>query len=100
MRYEYHHSGDTMTSLVYSENGKLNQKYGYKYDKKGNQIEYSVYDAFGDSAQVKTLYKYRYDSFDDNGNWTKRTQFKVVTENGQAVEKPTSVRYRSITYFP
>lgn len=36
--------------------------------------------------------KYKYDSFDDKGNWTQRTQ---SDENG----KPEKITKREITYY-
>jgi hypothetical protein len=49
---------------------------------------------------VKRRYRYRYDKFDENGNWLQRTQFEIVAENGEEKEKPSQVEYRSIVYFP
>jgi hypothetical protein len=89
-----------MTELVYSENGKLNQKYRYKYDERGNVAGYSIFDAFRNPDTIKSTYRYRYDSFDEKGNWLQRTQFEIVNENGESKEKLSQIEYRTITYFP
>jgi hypothetical protein len=100
MKYVYNYTGNEKTELVYSEDGKLNQKYVYKLDERGNPLTYVTYDAFGDLNKVESTYRYRYDKFDEKGNWLQRTQFKIVSENGVEKEKPWQIEYRTITYYP
>lgn len=100
MTYAYEYQGDVKTQLVYSQNGKLNQKYGYKLDSKGNPIEYFRYDAFKDPEKIDRSYRYRYDSFDSQGNWTKRTRFEMVKERSVELEVPNLIEYRTISYYP
>ncbi len=45
MTYAYQYSDNKLTELVYSEDGKLNQKYVYENDEKGNPISYYIFDA-------------------------------------------------------
>ena len=100
MRYVYNHSGSEMTALIYSSNGKLNQKYWYGYDSLGNVVNYRTYEALVDPEKVRGTYRYSYDKLDEKGNWTQRTQYKIVTENGAEKEKPSQIEYRTITYYP
>lgn len=95
----YEYSGDTLTKLVYSSDGKLNQKYRSTLDKNGNEIMWTIYDAFKDPEKERSSYEYRYDSFDKNGNWTQRTRLEVITESGKKTLKPSSISYRTITYY-
>jgi hypothetical protein len=86
--------------LVYSENGKLNQKYLSTLDDKGNEIERTNFDVLGLERDGDTKYSIKYDSFDEQGNWTKKTTSKLVTENGKRVYKLWNIYYRTITYYP
>ena len=60
-------------------------------DDKNNVIEVVSKEAAKDSTINKTV-KYRYDSFDDKGNWTQRTE---MDEKG----KPVKITKRTITYY-
>lgn len=98
MRYVYNYSGNQIESLVYTTEGELNQKYLATLDEDGSVIEQinfglSNYKYYGDRK-----YRYAYE-FDEKGNWVKRTTFTEVTENGTKTFKPSSVSYRTITYF-
>lgn len=98
LRYVSDYTGDQVEKLVYTEKGELNQKYLYTFDKDGNEIEQisfglQNYDIYGDRK-----YRYTYE-FDEKGNWTKRTTSTETTENGVTSFKPSSVSYRTITYF-
>lgn len=100
MTYTYIFEGDTKTELVYSQDGKLNQKYVYKLDAKGNPTEYFRYDAFKNPEKVQRSYRYRYDAFDEKGNWTQRTRFESVREQAVDLEVPSLIEYRTISYYP
>ena len=98
MRYVYNRVNNQVEELVYTTEGELNQKYLVTLDKDENEIEeikfgLSNYKFYGDRK-----YRYVYE-FDEKGNWIKRTTLTEVTENGVASFKPTSVTYRTITYF-
>jgi hypothetical protein len=82
---------------VYSEDGSLNQKYVETLDARGVEVEESFFDV--KTGAVRTKYSYAYDSFDRQGNWTKRTTSKWVTKGGRQELAPDSVTYRTITYY-
>jgi len=84
-------------SLSYGLNGELNSKYVETLDEKGNVVEESYFDTKTDT--VRTRYSYAYDSFDAQGNWTKKTTSKWVTKDGQEQFAPAYVTYRTITYY-
>ena len=99
MRYTYTLKGNILENLVYDEKGKLNQKYVSKLDERGNEIEETNVDVFPSQTYGDRKYVTKYDSFDENGNWTKKTKSKYVMENGKEVLKPWYVSFRTITYF-
>lgn len=74
---------DSVGKVVFSSTVKL--------DDKNNVIERDSKNVTKDSTVSKTT-KYKYDSLDDQGNWTQRTE---VDENG----KPVKIIKREITYY-
>ena len=96
MRYVYNYSNNQVEELVYTTEGELNQKYLVTLNKNGNEIEKT---SFG-VTKVYPNRKYRYEyEFDEKGNWIKKITSTEITENGKTTFKPTSVTYRTITYF-
>ena len=71
--------------------GKETYSSTLKLDDKNNLIEITTKEVTRDSTITKTT-KYRYDSFDDKGNWTQRTE---MDENG----KPVKIVKRTVTYY-
>jgi hypothetical protein len=77
--------------------GKETSSYAQIFDDKNNVVESTYKQVKTDSATKKdstitTVTKYRYDSFDDNGNWTQRTE---MDKDG----KPVKTVRRTITYY-
>ena len=89
-----------MEKLVYTEDGKLNQKYLSIFDSKGNEIEWTYFDTHQPKAYGDSKYAVKYESFDKSGNWTKKTMSLTASENGRQVQKISSIEYRTITYYP
>ena len=89
-----------MEALVYGMDEKLNQKYLYTLDKGGNEIESTVFDAFENPSAIKSKYSVKYDSYDEKGNWTKRTTSGLVVANGKEIYKPSSIDDRWISSYP
>jgi hypothetical protein len=98
MRYVTTYGRDRSEELVYDAKGKLNMKFLYKLDEKGNAVESVFVDVLGVRG-TDEIYQIRYDSSDENGNWTRTTTLKQVKENGQLVYKDWYVTYRTITYY-
>ena len=73
---------DSTGKVIYSSTVKL--------DDKNNPVE-NTEKNMKDSTKT-TVTKYKYDSFDDKGNWTQRTE---TGENG----KPTKITKRDILYY-
>jgi hypothetical protein len=96
LRYSYKYKGNQKEELVFAADGSLNQHYRYTLDEKGNQIEESNFDVKDGSITEKDSYTHE---FDDKGNWTKRTESKWVTKNGRSSYEPSSICYRTITYY-
>lgn len=71
--------------------GKLIFSSSMKFDDKNNVVESDSKNVTKDST-VSKIKKYKYDSFDDQGNWTQRTE---LDENG----KPVKITKREITYY-
>ncbi len=96
LRYVSNYNGNQVEKLVYDEKDKLNQKYLYTLDKDGNEIEGISYEVFKIYPERK--YRHAYE-FDEKGNWIKQITSTETTENGVTSFKPSSVSYRTITYF-
>jgi YD repeat-containing protein len=97
LRYVYHYKGaNERETLVYSEDGSLNQKYLATLDAHGNEIEESSFNT--KTGAVDNKYAYAYE-FDRHGNWTKQTTSKWGTKDGKAQFLPSSITYRTITYY-
>ncbi len=97
-RSVYNFTGNQVEQLIYTGDGELNQRYVVTLDEKGNEIEEINYDLSKQKFYGDRKYSYAYE-FDGKGNWTKRTTSKWTTENGKSFYKPSSVSYRTITYF-
>jgi|GEM_PF-976672 len=98
MRYVYKHSANQVEELVYTEEGKLNQRYLSKLDANGNEIErtnfgLANFDIYGDRR-----YKNTYE-LDSAGNWVRKITEKEVKENGVTRWQPAYISYRTITYY-
>ena len=74
---------DSVGKETYSSTAKL--------DDKNNVIEFTSKEVTKDSTINKTV-KYRYDSFDEKGNWTQRTEM-------DGTGKPVKIVKRTITYY-
>lgn len=84
--------------LIYSSDGKLNQKYVSTIDKNGLIVEETSYDVLTQKPNGDRKYKYAYE-FDKNGNWIKKITSKEVTEDGKTFFKPLYINYRTIGYY-
>jgi hypothetical protein len=72
--------------------GKVTFSSSVKLDDKNNIIENTTETVTKDST-IHNVEKYKYDSYDDKGNWTQRTK---MNKDG----KPELVTKREITYYP
>lgn len=100
MSYVYNYQGNQREYLAYDGNDDLNQKIIYILDGKGNEIEQRSYNIRVEPEIISVVYRYKYETFDKQGNWTKRRMSKVNTENGKETEELTAVEYRTLTYYP
>ena len=99
MRYTYSQTGKTLEKLAFDDRGELNQKYIYKLDEKGNEIEDMRIDLTPKRYYGDKKFIFKYDSFDIMGNWTKRTASQNVIVKGKEIAKPAFIHFRTITYF-
>jgi hypothetical protein len=79
------------SSEMKDSSGKVTFTSAMTLDDKNNVVENATMDASKDSA-THTVTRYKYDSFDDQGNWTQRTQ----TDGNN---KPVKITKREITYY-
>ena len=100
MSYVYNYQGNQREYLAYTGDDELNQKIVYQLDNRGNEIEQRSYDIRVEPEIVSVIYRYKYETFDKQGNWTKRTMSKVTTEKDKEAEELIAVEYRTITYYP
>jgi hypothetical protein len=80
-----------VSSTTTDSTGKVNGTYKAKNDEKGNIIEFSSTEVKNDSTTNK-IFTYKYDSFDDQGNWIQQSEFD---DKG----KPTKIVKRTIVYY-
>jgi len=98
MRYVYKHSPNQLEELVYSDDGKLNQRYVSILDANGNEIEETNFGIVNFEIYGDRKYKYDYE-FDATGNWIKKVTLKEVKKNGVTSWQPDYISYRTITYY-
>lgn len=97
LRFVYHYPNlSERETLVYSEDGALNQKYTTTLDAHGNEIEESSHNTKTDAVDNKYVYTYE---FDRHGNWIKQITSKWGTRDGKSQFLPYSITYRTITYY-
>lgn len=97
LRYVYHYRGaNELETLVYSQDGSLNQRYVATLDTRGNEIAESSFNT--KTGAVDNQYTYAYE-FDRHGNWIKQTTGKLSTKDGKTQFLPYSITYRTITYY-
>lgn len=89
----YSPRGDQVEAATYNAAGVLIGKIVFSFDDKGNQIGVAQYEADG-TLQSKTSYDR---DFDSQGNWIKETVSSWSVESAKF--EPTSVTYRTITYY-
>jgi hypothetical protein len=93
----YSYVGNTVEKISFYENNKIGNKSITSLDEKGNEIEV-VFVNESNSKSPYIKHRFKYDSFDEYGNWTKRTQTSEI--NGvNSVTKYTLAQYRTIKYF-
>lgn len=81
--YQYDNHGNLINQAIYSSNGSLRIRSTYRYDEHGNLVEEE--NNFGGKRS------YKYDDFDENGNWRIKTYF--INENPDMIEE------REIEYY-
>lgn len=98
MRYVYKHSPNQVEKLVYSDDGKLNQRYVSILDANGNEVERTDFGVVNHDIYGDRKYKLSYE-FDAAGNWIKKVTLKEVNENGVTSWQQDYISYRTITYY-
>lgn len=74
----------------------LNFKAIFRYDKEGNMIEETKYDA---SGRISGVRRFKY-AFDQVGNWITQTAFESLGDNETSALVPTEITYRTFSYYP
>ena len=75
------------------------QKIVFTLDDKGNEIEMIVTESGGMVAVESKKFKVEYESFDEQGNWTKRTVSQWYGSQHEGNYSPEYVEYRTINYY-
>lgn len=118
---KYNEKGDLIETLAYCSNGTLNSRSVISYN--GNMREGKVYNQHGELDMrivsilgakenfIQTTYfgmpqdgwetkhTYKYEKFDEKGNWTKRIETVTEIHNGQIKEERAKYQFRTITYY-
>lgn len=97
LAYKYGPSKVEISST--NEAGKLTRKYVYELDDQGRYVNETINYYWSPEREDKDVRVYKYEAFDKEGNWTKRT----ITITSESKNKPTSTiqhtETRTITYF-
>lgn len=96
-RLVYGRKDNVIKETLYDEKGKVNTISHTRIDEKGNPLE-DVYFA-SPVPGWNSVYVYKYEEFDKEGNWTKRTMTKSRTFQGTTREEWTTIENRTITYY-
>lgn len=83
-----------LEATFYNPNGSLAFKEFYRYDRKGNPLEYTVFD-LSDTLLSKERDEYR---FDDKGNWLEKRTLVWSTDSGKDQYEPVEIIRRTISY--
>lgn len=94
----YLYDGNKVEETTTNGEGKINWKIIEVFDEKSNMIEKTFVISGGSSSG--TIYKYTYQSFDEKGNWTKRTVSGKEPKYGGGFREQNYVEYRNIMYHP
>lgn len=86
--YKYNKFNQPIEEAIYDLKNKLISKKRRIFDEKGNITEENLYD---NNGRLKTNSRIIY-QYDDNGNWSKRTQY------ANTIEQPISNTIRTIKY--
>jgi hypothetical protein len=99
-RVTYERKGTQIEEIIYDQAGARNRGYVRTFDEKGNEIEEQA--IRGSSSRFPArgeTRRFKYETFDKTGNWTKRITLKAVNEDGKESYKPSSITYRTISYY-
>lgn len=98
LKWIYQRKGETIVGTAYDSAGKVNQRLESKHDEKGDEIE----NVYPDSPMEgwTTIYQFKYEEFDKNGNWTKRTMTQRQKVKEKSIEKWEMQETRVIEYYP
>jgi hypothetical protein len=93
IRNVHSYSENKIEKDSFDDNGKLTYKSVETYDIKANLIEDII--TRPNPPYSSTTYKYQYEAFDKQGNWTKR----IVSGTGAGSKEQHYIEYRTITYY-
>jgi hypothetical protein len=96
-RLVYKRNGNVIDTILYDEKGQVNNRTQIKIDDKGNEIENVNFDS--PMEGWTSTYSYKYEDFDKEGNWIKRTMTKSRTFQGATKEEWVMIEYRTIFYY-
>lgn len=73
----YDENGNLIEQIFYDNKGNSNGRWLWKYDNQGNEIEFQAYSSIGSLYENDS---YRYEKFDDHGNWLLKICGGTITE--------------------
>jgi heme-degrading monooxygenase HmoA len=93
---KYSYGEKSTEAIVTGEKGELLASKRETLDERGNAVEIILQSSNKKTQDRSFLI---YESFDEFGNWTKRTEFEDVTENGKTTRVPVMTTFRTFTYY-
>jgi hypothetical protein len=91
------YDGDKIETQNFNAKGELISKVVQTFDENGRLSEASFQTPGPPAADYKVMYKY--ETFDQQGNWTRRIKSVWRTEEGKSFYEPAKIYYRSISYY-
>lgn len=96
-RYTY---GKNRRQVEYFDGGSLPySRVVFELDNDGLEQKVTVFERIGKTLKANNTQTIKYDSIDEQGNWTKRTFYKSYTFDGVERLVPDSAWIREITYY-
>lgn len=93
--YRYNEKNKLAEIIEYRANGMQRDRTIYQYDEMGNYKGVATYDVEIDKVSIIDFIHL----YDENGNWTKKIESRVMIEDEGNSLKPEKITFRDITYF-
>lgn len=98
-RVVYRFVGNTKVTEYFDGGTRAFRRVVAVLDEKGNEIKVTSFEPEGRKWREELQLDIKYDSYDQNGNWTQRSTSRWYGIDGQGKSFPEYVEYRIIEYY-